>query len=97
MCRDGIRKVKPLTELNLARDAKNNKKEFHGYIGHKRKTKASVLSLTNEDGELVTTEMEKAEVLNNFFASVFTGGQASHISQVSKPLVGAEGAESLPL
>jgi len=28
-CRDGIRKVKVQLELNLARDAKNNKKGFY--------------------------------------------------------------------
>jgi len=29
MCRDGIRKAKELMKLNLARDAKNNKKGFY--------------------------------------------------------------------
>ena len=65
---------------------KNNKKGFYRYIGHKRKTKESVPPLKNEDGELVTTNVEEAEVLNNFFASVFTGSQDFHISQDSEPL-----------
>ena len=46
-CRDGIRKAKVLTELNLVRDAKNNKKGFYRYIGQKRKTKESVPPLKN--------------------------------------------------
>jgi len=33
-------------------------------------------------GDLVTTDMEKAEVLNNVFASFFTGNCPSHISGV---------------
>jgi len=33
--------------------------------------------LINEKGELASTDMEKAEVLSEFFASVFTGTQAS--------------------
>lgn len=78
VCRVKIRKAKALTELNLMRDAKNTKKGFYRYIDHKRKTKESVSPLTNE-GEQVTTDVEKAEVLN-FFTLVFTGGQASHIS-----------------
>ncbi|GAB0178027.1 hypothetical protein GRJ2_000268000 [Grus japonensis] len=60
MCRDGLRKAKAQLELNLTRNAKN-KKDFYRYVGQKRKIKENVLSLT---GELVTTNMEKAEVLN---------------------------------
>ena len=42
----------------------------------------SVPPLVNEKGELATTYTEKAEVLNEFFALVFTGSQDSCISQV---------------
>ena len=66
-------------ELSLARDAKNTRKGFYRYIGQIRKAKESVLPLVDEKGELVTTDMEKAEVLN-FFASVFTASQASYVS-----------------
>ena len=59
-------------ELNLARDVKDNKKGFCKYIGDKRKTRENVGPLLNEAGDLVTQDMEKAEVLNAFFASVFT-------------------------
>ena len=40
--------------------------------------------LLKETGELVTQDMKKAEVLNNFFASVFTGKCSSHTAQVSE-------------
>ncbi|GAB0177637.1 mitochondrial enolase superfamily member 1 [Grus japonensis] len=40
--------------------------------------------LWNEMGELVTQDMEKAEVLNYFFASVFTGKCLSHTAQVTE-------------
>ena len=42
MCRDEIRKAKAQLELNLARDAKNNKKGFYTYVGQKRKIKENV-------------------------------------------------------
>jgi len=60
-------------ELNLARDTKNNKKGFYRYVSQKRKVKESVPALMNKNDNLVSTDEEKAEVLSNFFASVFSG------------------------
>ena len=37
LCRDGVRKAKALLELNLARDAKKNRKGFYRYLNQKRK------------------------------------------------------------
>jgi len=37
-----------------------------------------------ETGDLVTQDMEKAEVLNGFFALVFTGKGSSHTAQVTE-------------
>ncbi|GAB0208699.1 mitochondrial enolase superfamily member 1 [Grus japonensis] len=82
--RDQVRKAKALTELNLARDAKDNKKSFYRYISDKRRTKENVGPLQNETGDLVAQDMEKAEVLNDFFASVFTGKCLSHTTQVTE-------------
>ncbi|GAB0176539.1 mitochondrial enolase superfamily member 1 [Grus japonensis] len=82
--RDQVRKAKALTELNLARDVKSNKKSFCRYISDKRKTRENVGLLWKETGDLVTWDMEKAEVLNNFFASVFTSKCSSHTTQTSE-------------
>ena len=40
--------------------------------------------LQKETGDLVTWDMEKAEVLNDFFASVFTSKCSSHTTQVTE-------------
>ena len=40
--------------------------------------------LQKEMGDLVTQDMEKAEVLNDFFALVFTGKCSSHTAQVTE-------------
>jgi len=79
--RDQVRKAKPLSELNLARDIKGNKKNFCRYIGDKRKTRENVDPLWKETGGLVTQDKKKAEVLNDFFPSVLTGKCSSHTTQ----------------
>ncbi|GAB0189098.1 mitochondrial enolase superfamily member 1 [Grus japonensis] len=82
--RDQARKAKALMEISLARDVKDNKKSFYRYVSDKRKARENVGPLQNETGDLVTQNMEKAEVLNDFFASVFTGKCLSHTAQVTE-------------
>ncbi|KFQ73472.1 hypothetical protein N337_08981, partial [Phoenicopterus ruber ruber] len=70
--REQVRKAEAPIELNLARDITGNKKSFYRDVGDKRKTKENMGPLQKETGDLATRDMEKAEVLNDFFASVFT-------------------------
>jgi len=57
----------------LARDIKGNKKSFYRHISGKRKARENVGPVWKETGDPVTWDMEKAEVLKDFCASVFTG------------------------
>ncbi|GAB0177047.1 mitochondrial enolase superfamily member 1 [Grus japonensis] len=82
--REQVGKAKALTEISLARDVKDNKKNFYRYVSDKRRMRENVGPLWNETGDLVTQDMEKAEVLNDFFASVFTGKCLSHTAQVTE-------------
>ncbi|CAM4670315.1 unnamed protein product [Caretta caretta] len=75
-CRSEIRKAKSHLELQLARDVKSNKKGFFRYV-NKKKVKESVGPLLNEGSNLVTEDVEKANVLNACFASVFTNKVSS--------------------
>ncbi|KFR00034.1 hypothetical protein Y956_06354, partial [Nipponia nippon] len=95
LCKDGIRKANASLELNLARDAKNNK-GFYTYVNQKRKVKESISPLMSKTSKLITTDEEKAEVLNNFFASVFAGNLSPHTSQVNGPFDGDQGSEVPP-
>jgi len=81
--RNQVRKAKGLIQLNLARDIKGNKKSFYRYISDKRKASENVGPLQKETGDLVTWDMKKAEVLNDFLASVFTGKRSRHTAQVA--------------
>jgi len=67
-------------ELNLVMDVKNNK-ECYTYVCHKRQAKESMSPVLNGKGELATTDIKKAEVLNEVFASVFTDSQVSPIAE----------------
>ncbi|GAB0187092.1 hypothetical protein GRJ2_001174500 [Grus japonensis] len=58
--REQVRKAKALIDISLARDVKDNKKRFYRYVSEKRGTRE------NEMGDLVTQDMEKAEVRNDF-------------------------------
>ncbi|KFV17941.1 hypothetical protein N340_02406, partial [Tauraco erythrolophus] len=82
--RDQVRKAKALIELNLARDIKGNKKNFYRYVSDKKKSRENVGPLRKEMGDLATQDMEKAEVLSDFFASVFTGKSSSGTAQVTE-------------
>lgn len=64
-CRDGIREAKAQMELNLARNA-NNKKGFNRYVGQNWKAKDCVSPFINEKVELISSDMEKVEVLSSF-------------------------------
>ena len=63
MCRDRITKAKEQMELNLSRDVKDNKKGFYRYIGRRRQAKESAPPLMKGNGELASSDIEKAEVL----------------------------------
>lgn len=58
-----VRKTKALTELNLDRDVKGNKKSFYRYVLDKRKTRENVSPLWNEERNLVTQDMETSKLL----------------------------------
>jgi len=61
-----------------------NKKAFYRYISDRRQTRENEGSLRKEIGDLVTRDVEKAEVLNNFFASVFNSRCSSHTAHVAE-------------
>ncbi|CAM4601352.1 unnamed protein product [Lepidochelys olivacea] len=96
-CRNDIRRAKSHLELQLARDVKSNKKGFFRYVGNKKKAKESVGPLLNEGGNLVTEDVEKANILNAFFASVFTNKVSSQTAALGITKWGRDGQPSVEI
>ena len=58
-------------EKKLAYEAKQNPKAFYKYASSKLKTRAKIPDLFKPDESCTNTDRDKAEVLNDFFSSVF--------------------------
>lgn len=77
--RKACRKAQRQLEQTVASNAKNNPKAFWSYVNSKTKTRSGVADLKKEDGTRASTDQEKADILNNFFQSVFTVENDSNI------------------
>ena len=66
-----LRRGKYLYEKDLASRIKDENKLFWGYVRSKCKTKSAINKLQNDEGNLTQSNHETANILNNFFASVF--------------------------
>jgi len=67
--------------IEAGEGCQNHKKGFFNYISSKRKPRDNVGLLLNEVGVLVMEDAEKAELLNVFFASVFSAKAGPQESQ----------------
>ena len=75
ICRETKRLIKiskKLHELHIASNCKVNPKEFFRYVREKKTLKSTIGPLLSAEGEIVTDERETADILNDYFASVFT-------------------------
>ncbi|GAB0206495.1 mitochondrial enolase superfamily member 1 [Grus japonensis] len=70
-CREKIRVVKAQLEFKLDSTVKDNKKGFLKYVNSKRRTRDNIGPLLDEVGHLTNRDVDKAEMFNAFFASVF--------------------------
>ena len=59
-------------QKKIAREAKTNPKLFWSYSHSQTKTREKVEDLIDKDGNLVTTDQHKADLLSSYFSSVFT-------------------------
>ena len=71
-CSRQVRNCKIEFERKLSKESKSNPKAFWRYVQSKTKSKVGISPLKTRDDKLVTDDKGKADVLNDFFASVFT-------------------------
>ena len=67
-----IRQSRQNFEELLAKQIKDDRKSFFAYVRSKSKCNIRVGDLSNSQGQLVSDATDKAELLNDFFSSVFT-------------------------
>ena len=67
-----IRQSKRNLEEHIANSSKSNPKEFYSYVRNKKMLGSTIGPLATTDGNIVNEDTEMANILNDFFASVFT-------------------------
>lgn len=70
--RDACKQALKEYERKIAKNSKVNPKAFYAYVNSRMKSKTGIADLIDEDGNRATSNIEKAEVLNKFYCSVFT-------------------------
>jgi hypothetical protein len=65
-----------LLERNIARESKTNPKLLWSYYNSKNKVKDTIPELIKVDGTMTSSSKEKADLLNNYFFSVFNNSDA---------------------
>ena len=79
-CREAVREF----EKNIAKESKTNPKAFFNYTKSKFKTTSSIPDLDTSKGGKTKGEQQKANLLNEFFSSVFTREDMSNIPAFPK-------------
>lgn len=74
-----IRRTTKDFERNLVNDFKENKKCFWKYVNKKLKRKTGIAALSTPDDVYVYDDKSKADVLNDFFISVFVDENTTNI------------------
>ena len=86
-----IRKSKRTFEKILAGNIKNDSKSFYAYVRSKQNVRDKVGPLENNRGNIISEGFQMAEVLNEYFSSVFT---TEDISSLPVPFTKFEGNKS---
>jgi len=84
LCQTIIRTAKRNFEQKIAKNVKNDNKSFFAYVRSKQRTVQKVGPLKNSSGTIVTQDLDAAQLLNNYFSTVFT---KEDIQNIPEPVV----------
>ena len=85
-CKRVVKRAKKNHEKKVAENSKSNPKMFWRYVQDKMKSNVGISVLHGPDGELKSTDKDKADALNEYFSSVFTREDISSLPEVEKDL-----------
>ena len=77
-------RAKHCFEERLAGNIKNDSKSFFAYVRSKQRTKVTVGPLKNQSGDVISDNKTAADVMNDYFASVFTVEDVNNIPEPVK-------------
>jgi hypothetical protein len=83
-----IKNVKRKEERELLKESQKNNRKFTKYIKWKTKARKTIGPLRKEDGQLEAEDKKMADILNDFFVSVFTKEDLSCIPVLEKETAG---------
>lgn len=72
MCTKALKRTRKEYEKQIASESKVNPKKFWKYVQERMKTNTGISTLKKADGTYVVDDLGKAEILNDYFSSVFT-------------------------
>jgi hypothetical protein len=88
------RRAKRSFEERLAKNIKEDSKTFFAYVNSKKRSNNMIGPLKNSQGEVLKNNKETADLLNSYFASVFTREDCIHIPEPVEMFKGSQ-SESL--
>ena len=79
-----VKQEKRNKELSIARICKHNPKSFHSYINERRIVRDNIGRLKTLERIVITTDNDIANIMNNYFSSVFTIEQLNNVPQLGQ-------------
>ena len=79
-----VKQEKRDKELSIARICKHNPKRFYSYINERRIVRDNIGPLKTLDGIVITTDNYMANIMNNYFSSVFIIEQLNNVPQLGQ-------------